>query len=251
MKGAEEWSFTTLTARSRIRAMDKKVIAIVTRAVPYRDSDMVLTLVSLEEGRLTASARGCLKPRAKLRYAAEPMNFGEYMLAGKGDRYIVTDCVQYDSFSPVTADIDNFYSACMILELLSKLSPEPQPELFLAAVRELKALAYEGKDGYASACDFMLAALKEGGIGLDFSVCADCGAVLDGDAVFSESGGIVCAHYSTWDGIKVDALTRAYIAGEDRTLPEGIKLRAKRLLADILYRTLGVRPDGSYFKERE
>ena len=86
--------------------MDKKVKAIVTRAVPYRDSDMVLTLVSLEEGRLTASARGCLKPRAKLRYAAEPMNFGEYMLAGKGDRYIVTDCVQYDSFSPVTADID-------------------------------------------------------------------------------------------------------------------------------------------------
>lgn len=231
--------------------MDKKVKAIVTRAVPYRDSDMVLTLVSLEEGRLTASARGCLKPRAKLRYAAEPMNFGEYMLAGKGDRYIVTDCVQYDSFSPVTADIDNFYSACMILELLSKLSPEPQPELFLAAVRELKALAYEGKDGYASDCDFMLAALKEGGIGLDFSVCADCGAVLDGDAVFSESGGIVCAHCATWDGIKVDALTRAYIAGEDRTLPEGIKLRAKRLLADILYRTLGVRPDGSYFKERE
>ena len=231
--------------------MDKKVKAIVTRAVPYRDSDMVLTLVSLEEGRLTASARGCLKPRAKLRYAAEPMNFGEYMLAGKGDRYIVTDCVQYDSFSPVTADIDNFYSACMILELLSKLSPEPQPELFLAAVRELKAVAYEGKDGYASPCDFMLSALKEGGIGLDFSVCADCGAVLDGDAVFSESGGIVCAHCATWDGIKVDALTRAYIAGEDRTLPEGIKLRAKRLLADILYRTLGVRPDGSYFKERE
>ena len=56
--------------------MDKKIKAIVTRAVPYRESDMVLTLVSPEEGRLTASARGCLKPRAKLRYAAEPMNFG-------------------------------------------------------------------------------------------------------------------------------------------------------------------------------
>ena len=99
--------------------MDKKIKAIVTRAVPYRESDMVLTLVSPEEGRLTASARGCLKPRAKLRYAAEPMNFGEYMLAGKGDRYIVTDCVQYDSFSPVTSDIDRYYAACMILELLS------------------------------------------------------------------------------------------------------------------------------------
>ena len=57
--------------------MDKKVKAIVTRAVPYKETDMVLTLVSLEEGRITASARGCLRPGAKLRFAAQPMNFGE------------------------------------------------------------------------------------------------------------------------------------------------------------------------------
>ena len=150
--------------------MDKKVKAIVTRAVPYRDADMVLTLVSLEEGRLTASARGCLKPRAKLRYAAEPMNFGEYMLSGKGDRYIVTDCVQYDSFSPVTADIDSYYAACMILELLSRLSPEPQPRLFLAAVNELKALAYEGKDSRDAARDFLLAALAEENLSQEYII---------------------------------------------------------------------------------
>ena len=231
--------------------MDKKVKAIVTRAVPYRDADMVLTLVSLEEGRLTASARGCLKPRAKLRYAAEPMNFGEYMLAGKGDRYIVTDCVQYDSFSPVTADIDSYYAACMILELLSRLSPEPQPRLFLAAVNELKALAYEGKDSRDAARDFLLAALAEGGNGLNFSVCSDCGCMLDGEAAFSEAGGITCVHCAPYDAIRVDAASRAYIAGEYNDAPEAIKIRAGRLLADFLYRTQGVRPDGSYFKEKE
>ena len=231
--------------------MDKKIKAIVTRAVPYRESDMVLTLVSPEEGRLTASARGWLKPRAKLRYAAEPMNFGEYMLAGKGDRYIVTDCVQYDSFSPVTSDIDRYYAACMILELLSKLSPDPQPRLFLAALGELKALAYEDKEGRDSACDFLLAALAEGGNGLDFTVCSDCGCVLDGEAALSEAGGIMCTHCAPWDSIKVDAASRAFISGERRSVPEAIKIRADRLLADFLYRTQGVRPDSSYFKEQE
>lgn len=231
--------------------MDKKVKAIVTRAVPYRESDMVLTLVSLEEGRLTASARGCLKPRAKLRYAAEPMNFGEYMLAGKGDRYIVTDCVQYDSFSPVTADIDKYYAACMILELLTKLSPESQPGIFLGAVKELKAMAYEGKDARSAACDFLLCALREGGNGLDFSVCADCGCILEGDAAFSDSDGIVCPHCAPWDAIRVDAASRAFIAGENRDVPEAIKIRAVMLLSDFLYRTQGVRPDSSYFKEQE
>ena len=231
--------------------MDKKVKAIVTRAVPYKETDMVLTLVSLEEGRITASARGCLRPGAKLRFAAQPMNFGEYMLAGKGDRYIVTDCVQYDSFSSVTADIDSYYAAFMILELLSRLSPEPQPSLFIAAVKELKALAYEGKHGRDAACDFMLEALASGGNGLDFSVCSECGCLLDGDAAFSESGGIMCTHCAPWDAIRVDAASRAYIAEERRDVPDAIKIRADRLLADFLYRMQGVRPDSSYFKEQE
>lgn len=134
--------------------MDKKVKAIVTRAVPYREADLILTLVSLEEGRLTASAKSCLKPGAKLRYAAAPMNFGEYMLSGKGDRYIVTDCVQYDSFSPITADIDRYYAACLILEMLARLSPEAQPSLFLHSVNELKAMAYENKAAADAVCDF-------------------------------------------------------------------------------------------------
>lgn len=230
--------------------MDKKVKGIVTRAVPYKESDMVLTLVTLEEGRMTVSARGCLKPRAKLRFAAEPMNFGEYMLAGKGDRYIVTDCVQYDSFSPITADIEKFYSACMILELLSKLSPEPQPGIFLAAVKELKALAYDGKQAWDAACDFLLAALAEGGNGLDLGVCSECGCILEGEAVFTDSQGMVCPHCAPWDGIKVDAASRAFLSGERRDVPDAVKIRACMLLGDFLYRMQGVRPDSRYFKEQ-
>lgn len=230
--------------------MDKKVKAIVTRAVPYRDADMILTLVSLEEGRITASAKSCLKPRAKLRYAAEAMNFGEYMLSGKGDRYIVTDCVQYDSFSPITSDLNKFYSACMILELLAKLSPEAQPGLFLRAVKELKAMAYEGKTAPDAACDFLYGALAENGTALDFANCASCGCVLDGDASFSVSDGVVCPHCAAYDGIRVDAASRAFVAGEKRDCGDAVKIRANMLLADFVFRTLGVRPDSSYFKEQ-
>lgn len=229
--------------------MDKKVKAIVTRAVPYRDADMVLTLVTLEEGRMTASARGCLKPKAKLRFAATPMNFGEYMLAGKGDRYIVTDCVQYDSFSPITQDIENYYASSLVLELLARLSPSPQPGLFLAAVRELEALAYHGKRGRDSACDFMLAALREGGNGLNLRVCSACGCIVDGEAAFSEADGIVCPHCAPWDAVKIDAVTRAYLSGENRDIPDEFKTKANLLLADLTDKMLGVRPDRSYFKE--
>ena len=231
--------------------MDKKVKAIVTRAVPYREADMILTLVSLEEGRITASARGCLKPSAKLRFAASPMNFGEYMLSGKGDRYIVTDCVQYDSFSPITADIDKYYAACMILELLAKLSPEPQPQLFLHTVQELKAMAYEGKNARDAVCDYLLATLVDNGNGLDFSNCAVCGCILDGEAAFSEADGIVCPHCANYDSIRINANARAFIAGQNRDISDTLKNGANMQLADFVFRALGVRPDNSYFKEQQ
>ena len=238
------------TVPSTIREkMDKKVRAIVTRAVPYREADLILTLVSPEEGRLTASAKGCLKPRAKLRYAASIMNFGEYMLSGKGDRYVVTDCVQYDSFSVLTEDLGKYYAACFVLELLTRLSPEPQPQLFLHAAECLRDMAYGGAGAPEAACDFMKNALADNGSCPDCSTCAACRCVLDGAAVFTESEGVVCPHCAPQDGIAIDAVTRAYIAGERRDIPAELKTRSIMLLADLVQRMLGVRADSTYFRE--
>ena len=221
----------------------------MTRAVPYREADLILTLVSPEEGKITASAKGCLKPRAKLRYAASIMNFGEYMLSGKGDRYVVTDCVQYDSFSVLTEDLGKYYAACFVLELLTKLSIGPQPQLFLHAAECLRDMASGGECAPDAVCDFMKHALADNGSCPDFSTCAVCKCVLDGAAVFTDSEGAVCTHCAPYDGIAIDAVARAYIAGENRDIPAELKTRAIMLLADLLHRMLGVRADGTYFRE--
>ena len=87
-----------------------KTKAIVVRAVPYHETDMIVTLVSLEYGKLTATARGCLKPKAKLRYAAEPMNFGDYLLSGKngeGKSTILNRIVQLLRTAPTSGEIVN------------------------------------------------------------------------------------------------------------------------------------------------
>ena len=56
-----------------------KVLGVVTRAVNYRDHDRILTLVTRERGKLTATARGCRKPQSKLLTAASPFCYGEYL----------------------------------------------------------------------------------------------------------------------------------------------------------------------------
>ena len=227
----------------------KKVTAIVTRAVPYGDTDMILTLVSVEEGKLTVTAKSCLKPKAKLRYATEPMNFGEYMLAGKPERLVLADCNQIDSFSPITMDIEKYYASALVLEGLQKLSAESNPPLFMHAVEVLKAMAYEGKSAEEGVTDFLLYALGDNGYQIDFNTCGSCGCILDSDSVFSEKDGLLCSHCAEYKGVVIDAISRKYICGETRDIPTHLKMKANMLLADVISRLLGFKIGKHYFTE--
>ncbi|MDE7373352.1 MAG: DNA repair protein RecO, partial [Clostridia bacterium] len=160
-----------------------KTKAIVTRAVPYRESDMIVTLVSVDFGRITASARGCLKPKAKLRYSAAPFNFGEYVLSGKNDKYVITECNQIESFSAITADIERYYAGFAILDALEKLSREADPRIFAHALKSLSELTYgEEKPAHVITTEFLKGVLALNGASLDFGHCNVCKCVLDGTA---------------------------------------------------------------------
>lgn len=228
-----------------------KTKAIVVRAVPYHETDMIVTLVSLEYGKLTATARGCLKPKAKLRYAAEPMNFGDYLLSGKNGRYIIADCSQIESFSSITTDIDRFYAASLTLEVLSKLTPDDsQPSLMLDALNTLNDLAYSTKDVDEVVTDFLLAVLKDNGSDLDFAHCNVCKCDITGDAFFDVADGIVCEHCKSFGAIKIDAVSRAYLSGENRNISHPLKANANLLVADIIYTLLGTKIGSHYFAEQ-
>lgn len=226
-----------------------KVKAICVRAVPYRESDMIVTLVGVETGKITASVRGCLKKGAKLRYAAEPLNFGDYVLVGKSGKYVVTECSQIDSFNAVTADIDRYYAACMTLNTLEKLCEEAQPRVMLAALRALNDLAYSDNPTDRIETDFLLKVLEESGISLDFANCNVCKCSLESVAYFNNADGIVCAHCKAYDALPIDAISRAYIAGEGYP-SHSLRVKANILLCELVYNMLGVRIGTQYFTEQ-
>lgn len=226
-----------------------KTKAIVTRAVPYRESDMIVTLVSVELGRISASARGCLKPKAKLRYAAEPLNFGEYVLQGKEGKYVITECNQIESFSAVTTDIDRYYAACMALESLDKLSHEPQPALFMRTLATLSDLAYSEKDADVVVTEFLKNLIEINGFALDFAHCNVCKCDLEGEAYFSDRDGIVCKHCKGMTDIPIDGLSRAYISGESDGASHELRTKANIMLSNLVYQMLGVRIGAHYFTE--
>lgn len=225
--------------------------AIVTRAVPYNESDMIITLVSVDYGKITATAKGCLKPKAKLRYSAEPLNFGDYVLSGKNGRYVVTECSQIESFATITADIEKYYAASLILDVLQKLSQEPQPEIFVHSLRAISQLAYGEDETDCVITDYLLTLLDLNGSKLDFRHCNVCSCDIEGVAYFKDADGIVCEHCKgIMGGIQIDRTSRAYLSGENRNIPHALRVKANLLLADFVNIMLGVRISTHYFTEQ-
>ena len=105
--------------------MEVKLNALCVRTIDYRDNDRLLSLCSVEGGKILAKIRGCKSPKSKLRFAAIPFCFGEYILnSSPSGHYTVTGCSAYDCFSELTADISKYYAGFFVLEVTEKLSSE-------------------------------------------------------------------------------------------------------------------------------
>ena len=72
--------------------MEIKLNALMLRAADYGENDKILTLLTAEYGKITAGIKGVKKPAAKLKFAAQPFCFAEYVLARRGEKFTVINC---------------------------------------------------------------------------------------------------------------------------------------------------------------
>ena len=117
------------------------------KAIDYKDNDRLVTLYASGKGRLTAVAKGCKSPKAKLKFAASPFCFGNYQLtSGKGGI---------------------FYCAGTVLEIMDKTAVENNfdPALFTLALTTLNNLAHTSCEPTAELKNFISGALEALGFG--------------------------------------------------------------------------------------
>jgi DNA repair protein RecO (recombination protein O) len=162
--------------------------------------------VSAEAGKVGVYARSVKKPQARLKHAASPFCFGEYMMAqGKGGRLILVDYTEKSSFFGLANGIIRYYAGFTVLETTEKLFAEASNvPLLRAALTALTTLDYGG-DEDGALLKFMLAALSSTGYSLNFDVCASCSAELNGDAFFDFGSGTVCGLCRPKEGLSLSA----------------------------------------------
>ena len=223
--------------------MEVKASALMLRATDYGEYDKMITLLTAEEGKISAAIKGVRKPAAKLRFAAQPFCLGEYILSKNGGRYTVIGCSEMESFYDLRCNIDKFYAASAICELAGSISYEGQPsgEVFAHTVRALSDICL--KDEGEQLVKYTVYALKQLGYAISAGKCPVCGGVpplglvrfdMDGGAFGClDCGTGVRASFSTYDILR-SAETDADFPDFSR---DEIK-RALRLLKEYLaYKT--------------
>ena len=184
-----------------------KTDALVLRAADYGENDKMITLFSLQYGKISAALKGVKKAGAKLRFAAQPFCFAEFVLARKGERNTVTSAALTDGFYPLREDIGKFYAASCVTGICDAVlyGGIVNEELFLRAVTALREMC--AGDEAETLISFFLKALELSGYMLDLSGCAECGAVLSGKAFFDVAEGrFYCADCARGAGVSESTL---------------------------------------------
>ncbi len=226
--------------------MEVKLNALCVRTIDYKDNDRLLSLCTVEGGKLLAKIRSCKSPKSKLRFAASPFCFGEYILnKSPNGHYSVTGCTAYDTFGTLAEDIVKFYAGFFVLEITEKLSSEDvesTARLTVRAVECLKELCYgDSPSAIRPLIDYVKDVLALSGYGLNTDVCAVSGLPLTGDVGFDlVSGGFVDRHYKTTDNVPFSAGAFECVKNSER----GSEAEAKSAfysLATVLMRLTGIK----------
>ena len=116
--------------------------ALVLRGVDYKESDKILTLLTQDLGKLTASARGCRKKGSAIAAGCQLLAWAEVVLYDYQGRWSVKEAAVERLFQGVRDDIERLALGCYFAEVAELLAVEGEssPELLSLTLNSLHAL---------------------------------------------------------------------------------------------------------------
>ncbi len=123
-------------------AMHITTMALVLRTVDYKETDKILTLLTRDQGKLTASARGCRKKGSAIAAGCQLLAWSEVVLYDYQGRWSVKEAAVERLFQGVRDDIERLALGCYFAEVTELLAVEGEenPELLSLILNSLHAL---------------------------------------------------------------------------------------------------------------
>jgi DNA repair protein RecO (recombination protein O) len=192
------------------------------------DADRIVTVLTPEEGKVGAVAKGARRPQSKLAASVQPLTQGRFMFYRGRGLDAITQAEVVHSFRPLLHDLDRLTYAAYTAELAGEVARERDPaqELYRLLLATWEALATaEFSVLEVIARRFELGLLQAAGYCPTLDGCTGCGK-LPGPFLFSaEAGGLVCpACAGAPKGIEVDEGTIASMKAMLRLPPGRVRV---------------------------
>lgn len=172
--------------------------ALLVRAVPYGETDVVATFLCAQGGKVAGMARGARKSAKRFGGALEPFHTIEITLQDKGrELTILTDARIVRVRTGIVTRLDAVDAAGLALRWTRDLCPPrtDEPGAWQALVELLDALDDDKSEPKAELAFFSLRLLTEVGYALELDRCLVCGKPCPEDRparIDPARGGIVC-----------------------------------------------------------
>ncbi|MCK4671825.1 MAG: DNA repair protein RecO [Candidatus Aegiribacteria sp.] len=170
--------------------------AFVLRRVRWSESSLILTLYSLDFGRISAIAKGALRSKSAFFGSMELFSLVEFSLSRKSGRELdtVTDTSVINYFESIREDPEAFVHSCLFAEwlLVSISGSEPSHPMFHLIGSVLNNFA-AGTPFWPILCSGIEKALRLSGFAMEINRCTKCGKSPVNSCMWdAASGGIVC-----------------------------------------------------------
>ena len=216
--------------------MEEKLSGIVLGGVNFGENDKILNVFTLEKGVVSAKIKGVKKAGAKLKFAAEPFCFAEFIFSVRANMRTVIGASLIDSFYPIREDIIKYFAAGTVLEFVRRFYKEniTSPEGFISTVNVLKDIAYGDGSARRKLISYLIEELKDTGFQLDVKGCATCEKEIEGRVFFDyRSGSFYCE--KCFDGVgrevSLDTLKTLQRAESGLDSMDAFEVKALKLLS--------------------
>lgn len=203
--------------------MEEKYSGIVLGGVSFGESDKILNIFTLEKGVVSAKIKSVKKAGAKLKFAAEPFCFAEFLFSKTQEKRTVIGASLIDSFYPIRADIKRYYAGATVLEFIKRFYREStiDEQEFFYCVNALKYIAY-ADNPISTLISFFINSLRTVGYSLSLPECFCCQKEIEGRVFFDyRSGAFLCEECREEGAREISIITlQALKKAQEQTLED-------------------------------
>jgi DNA repair protein RecO (recombination protein O) len=167
--------------------------AVVLRAWKLGEADRIVSMHTLDNGKVRGVAKGVRRTKSKFGARLEPLSHVSIQLyRGRGDLDTITQVETLHRFGNLRTDPDRFARAEAMLECVEQVAQErePDPRLHVMLVRALGTL--NDQDSPLVVASFFLKLLAHEGLQPQVDECVSCGAIEHLEAIDLDDGGVLC-----------------------------------------------------------